>query len=156
MTSQYTIKLRSKILNYSLRLEETVNACLGLILKIENYQESKSLGSSGLSFSQKLNLLLDSKVIESSLRTDLTTFMEVRNKFVHDIKIRSLEQAVLENKKTNLKNKFPSYFNSETSLEQSLDKCLTQIYLRGMNKLRKETIRHLVKEGTINIQDDEE
>ena len=73
---------RIDVLSHSLLIESAISLFLGFLLDIKEPQNAKSLnGSSGLSYSQKINLLIDIGALSDSDRKTYQYFMEVRNKF---------------------------------------------------------------------------
>jgi hypothetical protein len=119
---------RLNILEKSLRLESLLSDQLSKLFRIQNKNDSISFGQTGqsLSFSQKVNLLLDTRDISKDERKDLQCFMEIRNKFIHNLEISTYEQVCVETKKVNfLKKKYPECFQNkkiETNLKKSIDK----------------------------------
>ena len=98
---------RLNILEKSLRLESLLSDQLSKLFRIQNKNDSISFGQTGqsLSFSQKVNLLLDTRDISKDERKDLQCFMEIRNKFIHNLEISTYEQVCVETKKVNFLKK---------------------------------------------------
>ena len=138
--SEYSDKIKLKILKYSLRLEKSASHSLAFIIDIENPKNSKSFGnkSTSLSFNQKLNLLLDSDSIDKKAKEKMEIFMEVRNQFMHNLDIDSFIDAFksLDGRENRLKKLYPSYFSEEVELEKSYDRVTEKLYLEGIKSLR--------------------
>ena len=151
---------RIKILNYSLRLENIASHSLAFIIGVEHNKvaETKSLGNSAssLSFNQKINLLLDNQSISKEEKFKLEAFMSIRNQFMHNIKIKSFQDAYnhingLENK---IKKTYPQEFSIERDLESTLEICTDRLYVEGMRifmstKGEKEKKLNLISERTV-------
>lgn len=75
---------RGMVIDASVTIERTVGLMLKMFLNIDG--ESKSFGnsSSALSFSHKINLLTDMKIIASEDKAVLLKFSEIRNQFAHN------------------------------------------------------------------------
>lgn len=142
------LEKRTKVLQYSLELENFVSYELAELLDIRNYKISKSLGNgaSSLSINQKLNLLLDVENITKNEKVTIENFMSIRNQFMHNIDASSYNYVIakidgLENK---LRRQYPEHF-SENSIEKSFELCIDNLYLDSIkilleqkgNKLRK-------------------
>lgn len=90
MKLQESDKLKLEILNNSLFFEFMVSYSLCELLDID-YDTSNSFGnkSNSLSLFAKVGLLLDMKTIDKDDSKKLISYMEIRNKFMHDYKCRS-------------------------------------------------------------------
>lgn len=84
--------LRLCIIENCIFIEERISKVLGEILNID-WKESKSFGfsSSALGFNQKLHLIMDIKGLESNELKQLTTLMNIRNKFAHLSEIKTFD-----------------------------------------------------------------
>ena len=97
---------RHHVIDISVQLEYNISAFLAGYLNI-NYLESRSFRkSSSLSFQQKLNLILDMKVLEKDQLEKLEIFGQIRNKFAHDFDIKTYKDC----------------FFSESGLKKRLEK----------------------------------
>ncbi|NOQ24457.1 MAG: hypothetical protein GQ564_03765 [Bacteroidales bacterium] len=150
------IDKRTKILEYSLMLEEFVSYELAHLLDITNFKTSKSLGNtaSSLSINQKLNLLLDVENITKREKTTIENFMSIRNQFMHNIDAISYSYVInkidgLENK---LKKQYSNAFNG-INKEEAFELCVMYLFKDSLkilqdkkgNKLRKIKQRIAVK-----------
>lgn len=93
MEDNYNIELRSLILKYSIELEELASIYISRLLFIDDWQNTKSfgIGSSSLSFYQKIQLINDI----SSSRIDnakINCFQIIRNKLMHTAQYNSLNE----------------------------------------------------------------
>lgn len=138
--SEYSSKIKLKVLKYSLRLEKIASLSLAHILKINEPKNSKSLGnkSSSLSFNQKLNLLLDCNSISKEEKLKMEIFMEVRNQFMHNLDIDSYIDVFnnLNGREQKLRKLYSKCFSEEITLEESFEKAITHLYIEGMKSLR--------------------
>ncbi|WP_407557911.1 hypothetical protein [Winogradskyella sp. 4-2091] len=137
--SEYSSKIKLKILKYSLRLEKIASYSLAYIFDIEKPENTKSLGNknTSLSFNQKLNLLLDSGSIVKEEKEKMEIFMEVRNQFMHNLNVDSFQDVfeLLNGREKRLKKLYPDYFSEDIKLEKSFDKVTEKLYLEGMKTL---------------------
>src|SRR5688500_14484063 len=87
---------RKDILQKSLFMETITSQFLALILGIKKPLESKSFGNTGsaLSFSQRVNLLMDLGALNSELRSKYQLFMEIRNQFMHNADAGTYEECL--------------------------------------------------------------
>jgi len=88
---QLNIKLRSRILEYSLFIESSINDLLLLNLGIYDEKEKTKLFSNKgkISFQNKIDLLYDIEVLSKEENSDFELLMIIRNKFMHDIECDS-------------------------------------------------------------------
>lgn len=104
MAMKMNIKLRSDILSKSLVIENLLGGILSVILNFtEEKSKSKSLGhtANALSFKAKTDLLLDLKQLKQHEYNDLITFMEIRNKLMHNLDVDTITKAADSTKKIN-------------------------------------------------------
>ena len=89
----YANKLRISILQFSLMMEDNVSKYLSLLLGIKDYKNTKSFGnkSTSFSFQQKIQLLFDLSYLDKIEKEKLTSYMTIRNQFMHNIEVVSLE-----------------------------------------------------------------
>src|ERR1700759_4851657 len=89
------VLFRGKILLYSLMFESLTSYFIARLVGIEDHKNSKTLGnkSSSLSFNQRVDFLLDLKVLGSDQRMKLQSFMEIRNQLMHNIEASSYEKC---------------------------------------------------------------
>ena len=146
---EMNIQLRSKILEYSLKIENTVNTLLLLNLGIFDGGKATRLfgNKASISFKNKIDLLYDINVLTKSENSDLELIMIFRNKFLHDINCDSFLK-VLEMMENGIKNKFKVFLKRGESIDNE-DACKTaclNLYLKNLN-----TINNKIKEWVIQI-----
>ncbi|MCV2483298.1 hypothetical protein OD917_00055 [Flavobacterium sp. SH_e] len=75
---------RAKVIETAVGFEESISQLLSLLLEIEK-DKSISFGNKNmaLSFTSKINLLVDLKFIPKEISSDFQIFAEIRNKFAH-------------------------------------------------------------------------
>jgi len=91
--------LRLCIIENCIFIEETISFVLGTILNID-WKESKSFGfrSTALSFNQKVQIIMDIKGLNSKELKQLTTLMNIRNKFAHLSEIKTFDDLFSKTK----------------------------------------------------------
>jgi hypothetical protein len=113
------MKLRSYVLEHSIRQEQTSAKIIKLILRILK-NKTKTLGnkSSSLSFKNKVDLLHDLGDVDDMHYNHLIKFMEIRNQFAHNHECSSfLKLGEANSELTNYLKKFK---NDEKDEEESL------------------------------------
>ncbi|MET3606899.1 hypothetical protein ABIC74_000741 [Mucilaginibacter rubeus] len=120
----FNMDLRTDVLLKSLSLEYQVSSFISQLLSIDCMKDSISFGGSSkaLSFNQKINLLIDIGALNKEVTKKYDKFMEIRNKFMHNLLIRTFEEcdasyANSELKKFLIKN-YPDSANE--NIEQQL------------------------------------
>lgn len=137
------IEKRKFILTISLLVEDFTSLFLSGLLDIENYQKSKSFGnkSSNLSFSQKINLLIDIGAMEDDDRKKFITFMEIRNQFMHNLDANNYENCFkhLDGKDKFILKLYPqdNGNSNETKLEKATEELAYEILKSSMNLYNK-------------------
>ena len=111
------IKLKSEILEKSIKIETYLSQILMRLLDIEN-NDSKTLGTKGsaLSLKSKTDLLYDINKIDSQLYKDLIIFMEIRNQFIHNHDTNSYEFVI---NRVNKEKRIMEFF-SELNFDKDL------------------------------------
>jgi len=87
---------RTEVIEASVTIERVITSMLGMFLNIDT-ENSKSLGKTGLSFNNKLNLLADINMIDKDEKCKLIKFSEIRNIFAHDSAIFMFFQCFQQN-----------------------------------------------------------
>jgi hypothetical protein len=89
-------ELRSRVLEVSIRIEDTLSTLLSHLFKIKK-DASLTLGVKGtsLSFSSKVDLLKDLNRISADEQRDFRLFMEIRNKLIHNLPIDTMMKALI-------------------------------------------------------------
>ncbi len=125
------LEKRQKVLGISLALEGLTSAYLSNLLGIEDYANSKTLGNNGsaISFSQKINLLMDIGALSKDNKTKFIIFMEIRNQFMHNLEATNYEKC-FENEALKTREKFllKTYDPpKDISREERLEKVTTDL-----------------------------
>lgn len=116
MMEDINIKLRSLVLDNSLKIESCINNALLLTLSVSSEKrKALSLNSSSLSFKGKIDLLHDIKILDDCEYRFFLTAMEIRNKFMHNVSCSSFLIAI--NLLGKDKEKFLSKFKNEINIE---------------------------------------
>mgnify|MGYP000220995066 CR=1 FL=1 len=112
---------RSQVVDQAVKVEHFVNSILATLLGIEK-RDSKSFGntSSALSFSAKINLLLDLGILEHKYKSKILAFLELRNQFVHNLEVAEISECPDELKKKlirfyggkNVDSDYPTYYTN--------------------------------------------
>ncbi|MFA9392884.1 MAG: hypothetical protein ACERKD_23960 [Prolixibacteraceae bacterium] len=86
---------RKIILLPSLLIESLTSFYLSRLLNIKDLSDSKVLGNKSgcLSFSQKVNILIEMNAIPKDYRNKYLAFMEIRNQFMHNIDATNFEKC---------------------------------------------------------------
>lgn len=100
---------RTKVLEYALTLEVSINTLLQSYLLILDKHSTRNFGNkAGISFKSKLDLLYDIGVIDKEESNQIELAMNFRNKFLHDIDSNSFTY-ILSTFDSGIKNKFKKY-----------------------------------------------
>jgi len=85
------IEYRTEVLMAALALESHTSTFLAKLLGIDDVKNTKSFGnkSGNLSFTNKIQLLIEIDAIPKDEKKKFQTFMEVRNQFMHNIEAQS-------------------------------------------------------------------
>lgn len=114
---------RSEIIDHAVRVEYWVNKILATILGL-GFKESKSFGntSSALSFSHKINLLIDIQYMNEESKKKLICFSEIRNQFAHNFYVMEVSDCPKD-----YTNKLKSWYSNKQD-SPDLKKCYIQLY----------------------------
>jgi len=100
---------RTKVLEYALTLEVSINTLLQSYLMIVDKHSTRNFGNkAGISFKSKLDLLYDIGVIDKEESNQIELAMNFRNKFLHDIESDSFSY-ILSTFDSGIKNRFRRY-----------------------------------------------
>ena len=106
------LKMRTIVLEYSLKIESHINTLLLGHLAIFDKEKTKNFGNkAGISFKSKIDLLFDIEVLDKLEHQNLELQMNFRNKFLHDIESDSFTH-VLEKFDSGIKNRFIKFSES--------------------------------------------
>nr|WP_315154231.1 hypothetical protein [uncultured Flavobacterium sp.] len=164
MKSQKNIELRTKVLEYALDIENSVNTFLVVHFEINDHIKSKNFGSkAGISFKNKIDLLYDLEVLTKEEHNDLEIFMVFRNKFLHDLECSTFEIA-LKTIDSGIRNKLLNFLDEQTNdlSEKKLEKAYFNLFLKCFKMLvskyekrieKIENIRFLVNGFITNYEE---
>ena len=87
--------IRNEVLKTALLIEFMTSSLLAKLLGVKDFQKSKVLGYNGgaISFSQKVNLLIEIGAIPKKERSKFQAFMEIRNQFMHTLDANTYEKC---------------------------------------------------------------
>lgn len=107
---QLNIELRSRILEYSLFIENSINDLLLLNLGLfSDKRKTKLFSNKGkISFQNKVDLLNDIGVLSQEENSDFELLMIIRNKFMHDIECDSFH-TLLRHLDNGIVNRFKRF-----------------------------------------------
>lgn len=130
-TKQLNLDLRTKVLEYSLILEDEINEAIKHYLGISN-PKLKSLGnnSSNLSLRNKIDILHDLEIFQGDIYSNFVLFMEFRNQFIHNINCNTFV-AALELLKDDRGNKLLKLANCNPTDQRELE----SKYKKGYSEL---------------------
>ncbi len=123
------IELRGRILECSLVMEESINGILLLELGIHgNENKTRLFGDKGkINFQNKIDLLMDLKVLNDKENLNFELLMNFRNKFMHIMKYDSFE-SVINTLDNGIVNRFKTFsVNNKFTTEED--------YLNAFNNL---------------------
>lgn len=115
-------KQRAFLLESALTIERNLSILLSNILSIGDVDNSKTLGnkSSALSFSTKVDILLDTDYICKYDKAKFTLFMEMRNQFAHNKKCETYLDMlnIVDGSEKRLLKFYPVNYDQETKEDQ--------------------------------------
>ncbi|WP_456457741.1 hypothetical protein [Reichenbachiella sp.] len=147
---------RKFILLTSLFVEKTTSAFLAALLGIDDFEESKTLGNKGssLSFSNKIDLLIDIGALKPETKKKFRHFMSIRNQFMHNISASSYEKCIarLDGTENFLSKTYPqkSSLSNEIKLERSIS-ALCDDVARLTTEITKSVDRKIQKEELVTV-----
>jgi hypothetical protein len=134
-----TMEKRIQVLKYSLILEKQASLELSNLLLISDISKTKSLGnkSESLSFNLKINILVDTDVVETDYKPKFQHFMSIRNQFMHNIDADTYEKVFnhLNGTLDFLKKKYQISFDLKPTREESLEHYVKQLFNDCINHL---------------------
>ncbi len=142
MEAQLNIEVRSRILEYSLVIENLINDLLLLNLGIYNEKEKTRLFSNRgkVTFQNKIDLLFDIEVLSKEENSEFELLMNIRNKFLHDLECNSFN--ILFNEKINdngLQNRFKKFLEGGHSIsdEEACKKACYSLFKKNIETIKK-------------------
>jgi hypothetical protein len=141
--SKNGMQIRNNVLVRSLLFEKTASVLLGGLLGIKDIENSYTLGNQGggLSFSQKIDLLIDIGALSKVEKNKFRLFMEIRNKFMHSIDANTYEKCFeLMNKNPNqtILKMYPQLSGTTEEQIKQATKELGYDIIRLTNKIAKD------------------
>ena len=141
------LKIRTLVLEYSLKIENHINTLLLGHLEIFDKEKTKNFGNkAGISFKSKIDLLFDINVLDKVEHQNLELQMNFRNKFLHDIESDSFTY-ILGKFDSGIKNRFLKFSESKKpDNETELENAFENLFLNNMKvinakyKARRESI----------------
>ncbi len=111
------LKLRSKILEYSLFIENAINDLLKLYLNIDLNKNTRLFSHNPkITFKNKIDLLYDLEILSKEENFNFELLMIFRNKFLHDIECSSF-QDTFKQTDNGIKNRFKNFLNYGENLD---------------------------------------
>ena len=92
--SEYEARIKLLVLSYSLTFENLASQFLIKALKFDESAISMGNTSQALSMNQKVTLLLDTKLLDKDHKKYFKTFIEIRNQFMHNAAVKSIEDCL--------------------------------------------------------------
>jgi len=92
--TEYEARIKLLVLFYSVIFEKLSSQFLIKKLGLDESAISFGNTSKSLSFNQKINLLLDSKLLDKDYKKYIDTFFEIRNQFLHNSEVKSLKDCI--------------------------------------------------------------
>lgn len=132
------LDLRSRILEYSLLIEKSVNDLLLIFLGISFKKKTRLFGNrQGISFKNKIDLLFDLEILSKEENYDFELFMIFRNKFLHDIECNSFK-IIFDKFDNSIKKKFQNYLDKSELIEDELacENALSNLFVKNLKVLQ--------------------
>lgn len=149
MENNLNLETRTKVLEYSLWIETSVNTLLQSHLLILDKERTKNFGNkAGIPFKSKIDLLYDIEILTKEEHSDLELIMNFRNKFLHDIDSNSFTK-ILKNIDNGIKNRFKKFKDSDikTENEEAYIKACSNLFVHNLKVLLKKN-----KERRISLE----
>ena len=134
---EVNLDLRSRILEYSLLIEKSVNDLLLIYLGIYFKKKTRLFDNRpGISFKNKIDLLFDLEILSKEENYDFELLMIFRNKFLHDIECNSFK-IIFEKFDNSIKKKFQNYLDKGELIEDELacENALGNLYVKNLKVL---------------------
>lgn len=132
------LKLRTRVLQYALTMEQAISTLLQSHLLIVDKETSRNFGNkAGISFKSKVDLLYDIGVINKDEAAQIDLIMNFRNKFLHDIESNSFE-SILSKIDPGIKNRFLRFLDKNTAKkgEEEYEKAFDNLYYQNLTMLQ--------------------
>jgi hypothetical protein len=136
---QLNIELRSRILEYSLVIENSINDLLLFNLGLfSDKRETKLFSNKGkISFQNKVDLLNDIGVLSKEENSEFELLMIVRNKFMHDIQCDSFH-TLLNQLDKGIVNRFKRFLEGGQSIadEEACKKASYKLFQKNIETIK--------------------
>ena len=141
MEAQLNIEVRSRILEYSLFIEGSINDLLLMNLGIYNEKEKTRLFSNKgkLTFQNKIDLLYDIEVLSKEENSEFELLMNIRNKFLHDLECNSFKILFDNLKDKGIQNRFKKFLEEGQSIsdEEACKSACYKIFKTNLGTIKK-------------------
>ncbi len=160
------LEKRKQILSVALMIEGLTSGFVAALLGIAETESSRTLGnkSSALSFNQKVDLLIDLGALSAETRAKFSSFMELRNQFMHNIEADTYERCYgfMQGKEAYI---FKTYPQDQTkSKEEQLEKAslalATDVFQLTLeltkvlkNRVLEEATQRVHRQSTVAFQE---
>jgi hypothetical protein len=139
LEKQLNIELRSRILEYSLFVENLINNLLRMNLGIYDEKIKTRLFSNKgkISFQNKIDLLFDIEVLSKDENSEFELLMIVRNKFMHDIECDSFH-TLLNQLDNGIVNRFKKFLEAGQSIsdEEACKKASYKLFQKNIETIK--------------------
>jgi len=136
---QLNIELRSRILEYSLFIEDSINDLLLLNLGLfSDKRKTKLFSNKGkISFQNKVDLLNDIGVLSKEENSDFELLMIIRNKFMHDIECDSFH-TLFNQLDNGIVNRFKRFLEDgqQTSNEEACRSACYRLFQKNLKTIK--------------------
>lgn len=160
--AKLNIEVRSRILEYSLVIENSINDLLLLNLGIYNEKDKTRLFSNKgkLTFQNKIDLLFDIEVLSKEENSEFELLMNIRNKFLHDMYCSSF-QILLRQLDNGIVNRFKVFIEKGKSIddEEACEQACYKLFQKNIKTIkeiiRKNTASRKIKSNLVQVQNEQ-
>ncbi len=160
--AQLNIVVRSRILEYSLFIERSINDLLLLNLGIYNEKEKTRLFSNKgkLTFQNKIDLLVDIEVLSKEENSEFELLMNIRNKFLHVLECGSF-QDLFQILDKGIVNRFKKFLEEGQSIsdEEACKRACYRLFQKNIKTIkeiiRKNTASRKIKSNLVQVQNNQ-
>ena len=162
MEAQLNIEVRSRILEYSLVIENLINDLLLMNLGVYNEKEKTRLFSNKgkLTFQNKIDLLFDIEVLSKEENSEFELLMNVRNKFLHVLECGSF-QDLFQILDKGIVNRFKKFLEEGQSIsdEEACEQACYKLFQKNIKTIkeiiRKNTASRKIKSNLVQVQNNQ-
>ena len=145
MEAQLNIEVRSRILEYSLCIEGSINDLLLMNLGIYGDKEKTKLFSNKgkLTFQNKIDLLFDIAILTNEEKLEFELLMNIRNKFLHVLDCSSF-QSLFKQLDSGIVNRFKKFIKNDSSIndEEACKKACYKLFQNNIGTIKKKIKVH--------------